>query len=75
MGEDIANYGQDQTAAIEHIVADLEGDALLTNVGAEFVAALASAWNRGDAFMDIEPIAACKLFNLSESNHIVVALN
>lgn len=57
MGEDIANYGQDQTDAIEHIVADLEGDALLTNVGAEFVAALASAWSRGDAFMDIEPVA------------------
>ncbi|MBO7275531.1 MAG: hypothetical protein J6V15_04075, partial [Clostridia bacterium] len=57
MGEDITAYGQQHIAAIESIVADLEGDRLLTNLCAEFVSALASAWSRGEAFVGIEPIA------------------
>ena len=56
VGEEAANYGDEQIAAIEGLAADIGDDPLLKNLAAEFVSGLAGAWEKGESFLGIEPV-------------------
>ena len=58
INEDPASYGEKQIAAIDGIVDTVGDDLLLSSLTAEFVSGLATAWEKGESFLGIEPIAA-----------------
>ncbi len=56
LGTEPADYDDAQIEAVEDVIGDVDGDALLTNVCAEFISGLANAWENGEDFLGIPAV-------------------